>query len=133
MGLRIYLYLGLLAAAGLAILMILGRFDMAVNSFLGMLVGIYPFLTWHIAGRLLFSNAKSGYFKPATIGFILIKLLLIGVILYLIVSANFFTIIPFVIGLLIAPPLMLIGTLITARPQSAPHLCGDTRSANNRF
>ncbi|MBI4712819.1 MAG: hypothetical protein HY762_05920 [Planctomycetes bacterium] len=122
MGLRIYLYLGLLAVAGFVILTVLGRFNMAVNSFLGMAVGIYPFMTWHIAGRLLFTNAKSGYFKPAIIGFILIKLLVIGLILYLIVSANFFTIIPFIIGLLIAPPVMLINTLVT-----------DSRTADNKF
>jgi len=82
-----------------------------INLIAGLLVGFYPFITWKLIIKYLF---RSG--KPVIIaGFILLKLVIIGLILYLLNKATFFRLIPFTVGLITAPMAIIFGVLATGK------------------
>ncbi|MFH1228177.1 MAG: hypothetical protein V1701_09785 [Planctomycetota bacterium] len=78
---------------------------------MGLLIGFYPFITWKLIIRYIF---KSG--KPVIIaGFILLKLVIIGLILYLLHKVTFFRLIPFTVGLIVAPMTIITGVMLTGK------------------
>lgn len=86
-----------------------------LNFTIGIIVGLYPFVSWKIAGKYLFINPKAALI----FGFIALKLIIIGLIFYFLVKASFFAVAPFTAGMLIVPFIIVIIVLIKTVPNSA--------------
>ena len=85
-----------------------------LNFTIGIIIGLYPFISWKIAGKYLFIRPSAALI----FGFIALKLIIIGLIFYFLVKAPFFSIIPFTAGMMIVPFVIVIMALIKTNRQS---------------
>ncbi len=86
-----------------------------LNFTIGIIIGLYPFVSWKIAGKHIFINPKTALI----LGFIILKLVIIGFIFYLLVNASFFSIIPFTAGMVIVPFVIMAMALIKINRNTA--------------
>lgn len=97
---------GLIAFVPVAIFFSLNS---GISFGLGVLIGIFPFITWHVLiGLLIPGKDITRIRKVLLFGVSVIKIAFIGVVLYLIVQLRFFRPIPFVAGMVITLPIILI-------------------------
>ena len=82
-----------------------------LNFIIGLLVGFYPFVTWKLAAKRLLTRPRAALI----LGFIFLKLAIIGVALYLLSQSAFFALIPFSIGMLLVSFGIIIALLITTK------------------
>ncbi|MDI6733242.1 MAG: hypothetical protein QME51_06815 [Planctomycetota bacterium] len=82
-----------------------------LNLIIGGFVGIYPFVSWKLAGRFLFARPR----KPLIFGFIVLKLVVIGIIMYVFTNMAFFAGTPFIIGMILSPLIITMVILFKYR------------------
>jgi hypothetical protein len=92
----------------------------ALNLGIGILTGLYTFLGWMWLGRLLISGrpaSRPGLRQVLVIFSALLKIGLIGVLLYLIISPAWFNLFVFVLGTFIAQ-IIIVSLMLIKVPKN---------------
>lgn len=85
---------------------------------LGLLLGIYPYVSWQIIYRFLpLGTPMSWLKKMGLIGICFIKLLFMGLLIYLVSLIQSFSPLAFISGLILPLPIILFTVLLQARQQ----------------
>lgn len=103
---------------GLITLVLVSVLSSWANAFslgCGLIIGLSPFISWHLISRLFIAKPQASRFlKTALMGLGLLKLALVGVILYLLFSLECMTAVPFIIGMVLIHPIV-IGTVLRVK------------------
>ncbi|MCK4908542.1 MAG: hypothetical protein KAS70_01465 [Planctomycetes bacterium] len=84
-----------------------------VNFGLGILIGIFPFISWDLLANLLRPDKKITARKKLLLGLLAFsKISFLGAILFLITRTQFFLPWPFIIGMSLVMPVVVISILV---------------------
>jgi len=106
LGFRITLLIGVFIALGVGI--VSASFNNGLNLGAGVLTGLYPFLVWVWLGRLLITGQKVRPSRRVLIVAVsVLKMVLLGVIFYLVIKPEWVKLPVFVPGMILAQAVMI--------------------------
>ena len=110
---KAYWYCGSGGIGLLILLTYLTSWNIGINVGLGLMIGVYPFLSWQLIYRFLPFHTTMTTLKKAVLAVIcLLKIVALGLMLWLISQLSIINIVPLLIGITIPIPVILITTLL---------------------
>lgn len=110
---RAYLYTLLVGIVIIIPLTIFTSLGASINFGLGILIGIYPFFSWQVIYRFLHPSSRMTRIKKiGLVGICLLKIILLGLILFVIGQLKIMNPIPFIIGMILPLPIILVTVLL---------------------
>jgi len=96
---------------GGSIMLIAGKSQWLLSWTLGVVLGTYPFLFWGITRSFVLNNGKSSK-RILLSGVLLIKFVILGAGLFLLSKIQFIIPTPFLVGLVITTPAILLPLIV---------------------
>lgn len=110
---RAYLYALLIGIVIIIPLTFFTSLGTSINFGLGVLIGIYPFFSWQVIYRFLhLGPGMTTTKKIGLAGICLLKIILLGLIIFVIGQLKIMNPVPFIIGMLLPLPIILVTVLL---------------------